>query len=380
VVGYFAAWNVYARGFHIKNLVTSGAAPRLTHLNYAFANIQNNRCVLGDPEADTGRFYDASSSVDGSSDSWDAGRLRGSFHQLQQLKKKFPQLKVLMSIGGWSWSSQFPSAATPAQRKAFVTSCVDLFLRNPQWPGLFDGIDVDWEYPGVCGATCNQRPEDTQNFTGLLQEFRTQLNAIQPSLELTIAAPAFGEAVDKMDVPAVSSILTRINVMTYDLHGGWEKTTNFHGRLHPSPADPTFSQKLSVEESISTWQSRGAPVAKLVLGVPFYGRGWQGVATANDGLYQSATGPAPASVEEGMEDYRLLSRLGPAFREHRDPVSQSFWRYNPSTGIFWSYDDAEALRAKRRFVTNQRLGGVMIWELGGDDDAGTLVHALTDSL
>ncbi|GIV98171.1 MAG: hypothetical protein KatS3mg057_2828 [Herpetosiphonaceae bacterium] len=114
IIGYFAQWGVYQRNYHVKNIHTSGSASKLTHINYAFANISSDlKCAIGDSYADYDRFYDAAASVDGVSDTWDSGALRGSFNQLRKLKQMYPHIKVLISIGGWTWSSKFSDAALP---------------------------------------------------------------------------------------------------------------------------------------------------------------------------------------------------------------------------------------------------------------------------
>ena len=175
-VGYFAQWGVYGRDFKLKQLQDSGAAADLTHINYAFANIhyQSLTCFeankaqgtgptgsdgAGDAWADYGMGYTAANSVGGVADSWDQP-LAGSFNQLKQLKAKNPNLKVMMSIGGWTWSKNFSkAAATDASRKKFVSSCIDLFIRGNlpvidgrggpgTAAGVFDGFDLDWEWPG----------------------------------------------------------------------------------------------------------------------------------------------------------------------------------------------------------------------------------------
>ena len=159
ILGYFAQWGVYARNYHVKNIVTSGSATRLTHINYAFGNVTNGQCVIGDSYADYDRFYDAASSVDGVADTWDAGALRGSFNQLRKLKQLHPHIKVLWSFGGWTWSGGFGQAA--ANPTAFANSCYNL-VHDPRWNGVFDGIDIDWEYPNACGLSC-----DTSGAAGL---------------------------------------------------------------------------------------------------------------------------------------------------------------------------------------------------------------------
>ena len=145
-LGYFVQWGVYQRNYHVKNIETSGSASKLTHINYAFGNVTNGQCAIGDSYADYDKFYDAASSVDGTTDTWDAGALRGNFNQLRKLKAMHPGLKVLFSFGGWTWSSGFGQAAqNPA---AFADSCYNL-VEDPRWADVFDGIDIDWEYPNA---------------------------------------------------------------------------------------------------------------------------------------------------------------------------------------------------------------------------------------
>lgn len=357
----------------MKNIDTSGSAGKLTHINYAFGNVVNNKCQLGDTYADYDKFYSAADSVDGVADSWDAGALRGSFNQLRKLKAKYPGLKVMISLGGWSWSAGFSDAALPANRASFVSSCVNLFIKDSRWANLFDGIDIDWEYPGACGNTCNYRPEDTQNFTALLAEFRSQLNAVRPGLALSIAAPAGPALIDKIQVGSIHQYLDFINVMTYDMHGGWESTTNFHSPLFNAPSNPAKSLRFSSDEAIGKWLAGGTPAQKLVLGVPFYGRGWTGVGGANQGLYQPASGAAPAMYEAGIEDYKVLKAKGhPGFYH---PDTKSFWTFNGTE--FWSYDTPQSLATKMAYVKSKGLGGAMFWELSGDTANGELVNAVS---
>jgi hypothetical protein len=230
VIGYFAAWGTYARQYFVKNIDTSGSATRMTHINYAFANISSDlKCAIGDVYADYDMAYDAARSVDGVADTWDAGALRGSFNQLKKLKAKHPGLKILISLGGWTWSDKFSDAALTAEsRRTFVKSCVDMFIKGAftaslAHPGIFDGIDVDWEYPAVMGNSSNYRPEDTVNFTALLAEFRRELD-VQGTADgkrylLTIAAPAGKDKYTKIEIDKIHASLDFINIMTYDMHG-----------------------------------------------------------------------------------------------------------------------------------------------------------------
>lgn len=376
VIGYFAEWGVYGRNYHVKNIKTSGSASKLTHINYAFGNVTNSRCAIGDSYADYDRAYTAAESVDGVADTWDQP-LRGSFNQLRKLKQEYPNLKVLISLGGWSWSSGFSDAALPANRAAFVKSCIDLFIKDPRWAGVFDGIDIDWEYPGACGNTCNFRPEDTQNFTALLAEFRSQLNAVRPGLLLTIAAPAGSDKIDKIEVGKISQYLDFINLMTYDFHGAWEKQTNFNSNLYTPANDPaTGVARVSVDSAVSLWLQRGTPPGKLVVGVPFYGRGWTGVPSVNNGLFQSATGAATGTYEAGIEDYKVLKTKG--YPRYYSAEAQAAWLY--SGGTFWTYDDPQVMTAKTNYIKTKGLGGAMFWELSGDTANGELITALSNGL
>jgi len=384
IIGYFSSWGIYARNYHVRTIVTSGSAERLTVINYAFAGPFDGRCILADPQADLHRIYGRADSVNGQGNGPDA--VRGHYGQLMHLKEMYPDLRVLISIGGWSLSADFSDAALPENRRAFVESCIDLFIRGNlpglepgAAAGLFDGIDIDWEYPAAPGRRGNTyRPEDTANFTALLAEFRRQLDAIDPDLLLTIAAPAGRVLYSLMELDRIHPYLDWINVMAYDYHGAWEPTgpTNFLAPLYTSPNDPAAAQELSADASLRGYLEAGVPASKLNLGVPFYGRGWTGVADVNDGLYQTAAEPAMGLYEAGVNDYGMLRRLDlPGFR---DPLSGGYWIFDGTT--FWSFDDPEVMRAKAAYVLENGLGGVMFWELAGDTRDGELIQAIDEGL
>lgn len=375
IIGYFVQWGVYGRNYHVKNIDTSGTAAKLTHINYAFANVVGGKCVSGDTYADYDRFYDAASSVSGVADSWDAGALRGNFHQLQELKAKYPHLKILISLGGWTWSGGFHEAvASPAARETFVKSCVDMYIKGQfgaglNYPGIFDGIDIDWEYPAACGLSCSPA-EDAQNYVAMLQEFRRQLNAAGSGYLLTIAAPAGYDKINVIDWGAAQASLDWINLMSYDFFGAWAATgpTAFHSPLYSWTGIPT--PNYTADYAVQLYKSKGVPASKLVLGVGFYGRGWTGVTNANNGLNQPATGAAPGTYEAGIEDYKVLKNFnGTIYRQ-----AGTMWKFNGST--FWSYDDPVAMAEKMNYLKSQGLGGVMFWELSGDTSNGELINAL----
>ncbi|MCH9816344.1 MAG: cellulose binding domain-containing protein [Actinomycetia bacterium] len=399
-IGYFTQWGIYARNYFVKDIAASGSASKLTHLNYAFGNISPqgecyivNQSGAGDAWADFGRSFTAGQSVDGIADSW-SQNLRGNFNQLKELKAQNPHLKALISLGGWTWSKRFSDVAlTQESREKFVSSCVDLYLKGNlpvidgaggegAAAGVFDGIDLDWEYPGSEGLSGNAvRPEDTENYTLLLQEFRKQLDALTAATgdpyELTAAMPAGQSKTAKYEIPEVAEALDFLNIMSYDFRGAWDASgpTNFHSNLHVDPNGPGVGEvkTASVESAVAAWLDGGAPADKIVVGVPFYGRGWSGVAPGSgNGLYQSATGAAPGTYEAGFEDYKVLvNRPGTTFR---DPVTKQMWSYDGN--VFWSFDDPEVIREKMRFINERGLGGAMVWSLDGDTTDGELMSEI----
>ncbi|HET9958813.1 MAG TPA: glycoside hydrolase family 18 protein [Polyangiaceae bacterium] len=398
VIGYFAQWGIYQRNYRVKNIVDSGSAKTLTAINYAFGNIVNGECVMvtragvGDAFADYQKSFQATESVDGKADTWDQN-LKGNFNQLKKLKALYPNIKVLISLGGWTWSKGFSDAAlTPESRARVAKSCVDLYIRGnlpmldgdpaggaAAAAGVFDGVDIDWEYPAYAGDVGSvYRDEDTRNFTLLLEEFRRQLSAIDPKLLLTIAAPAGSPQTALLELGQIHRHLDWINLMSYDMHGAWDATgpTNFHAPLLLSNKDPARESGLSADAAIQRYLDGGVPASKLTLGLPFYGRGWTGVAAANNGLYQSASGPAPGTYEAGIEDYRVLAaRAKPGFR---DSAAGAYWTFDGNE--FWSFDDPENIRSKTEYARSKGLGGVMAWSLDGDTADGQLMRAIAAGL
>ncbi|MEU1588302.1 glycoside hydrolase family 18 protein [Micromonospora sp. NPDC005710] len=393
-VGYFTQWGIYGRAFPVKKLETSGAASRLTHLNYAFGNVsEDGRCYVdggpgeGDAWADYQRPVPAEESVDGVADA-PGQALNGNFGQLAKLKAKHPALKVLISLGGWSWSTYFSNAArTDASRKAFVTSCIDLYLKGNlpgstpgAGAGVFDGVDLDWEWPGSEGEPGNViRPEDRENFTKLLAEFRRQLDAYGRTTRkhhpLTAFLPASPTTMDAgYEGRKIFKYLDFGTVQGYDFHGGWDARANQQSALRV-PAGAPDNPDFSVEVAIDGWIARGAPRDKLVLGIPYYGRGWTGITGGGNGLFQPATGPAPATFEAGYEDYKNLKNLaGNGYAVHRDLRAGHAWLFDGTT--LWTYDDPAVVLQKTLYIRRAGLAGAMIWSLDGDDDNATLTKTI----
>lgn len=402
-VGYFTQWSIYQRQYYVKNLDTSGTAEKLTHINYAFANLDaSGRCFAsnqsgeGDAWADYQKRFSAAQSVDGESDTWDQP-LAGNLNQLRELKQKYPHLKVYISIGGWSWSDNFhAAAATPQSRAEHVRSCIDMWLRgnlpkmggSPQGgegvaDGIFDGVDIDWEWPASEGGPGNVvDPADKQNYTALLAEWRKQLDELEAetgeTYDLTAFLPADPAKIDAgFEVDKIFDSLTFATVQGYDLHGAYEETTNHQSALHSPQGDPS-PERFSVDKAIDTYLANGAPARELVLGVPFYGRGWTGVPDRNNGLFQTSAGPAPATHTDGYEDYKVLKSKLDSYTLHRDEQAGFAWLFDGNT--FWTFDDPVEIARKMEYVNGNGLGGAMIWSLDGDTADGELMTAIDENL
>ena len=388
-VGYFTQWGIYGREFPVKNLRTSGAAEKLTHINYAFSDVtEDGLCASADAWADWQVPFPAETSVDGVADV-EGQPLAGNLHQLAELKALNPRLRVLISLGGWTLSKNFSDAAlTPASRQKLVDSCVDLWLKG-NLPGhepgvaagIFDGVDIDWEWPGSAGDPATDfRPEDLTNYTALLAEFRESLDRLGRArhhrYELTAFLPAAPAKIDAgFEVRKIFRHLDFGTVQGYDFHGPWDARTNQQSALRVpagAPDDPDFS----ITTTVDAWLARGARRSELVLGLPYYGRGWTGV---TGGLFGPATGPAPATFEPGSEDYKVLATLpAQGYTVHRDRRAGHTYLYDGTT--FWTFDDPEQLTQKTTYIKNKGLGGAMMWSLDGDDENASLTRAVARGL
>jgi chitinase len=396
-VGYFTQWGIYRRNFLVKNVHSSGEAAKLTHINYAFGNVgadgrcfEANEAGVGDAWADYQKGFKSGESVDGVGDT-SSQPLAGNFNQLKKLKAMYPNLKVQISLGGWTWSKYFSDAAlTPASRQAMVASCIDLYLKGNlpfignssrggpgSGYGVFDGIDLDWEWPASEGNVGNVvRPEDKQNFTLLAAEFRSQLDTygaqVGRQFSLTAFLPADPAKISAgIEIPQLLSSMNFVTVQGYDLAGPWNPTTGHASNLYSTP-----QQAFSADLAITTYINGGAPAGKLVLGIPYYGKGWAGVGSTNNGLYQPSSGAARGTFEAGTEDYKkLVSKNGTLYY---DAVAVASWKLSSTN--FWSYDTPQVIATKCAYVKSHALGGTMVWSLDGDTAAGELTTAIHNGL
>ncbi|MCZ0211051.1 glycoside hydrolase family 18 protein [Streptomyces achromogenes] len=362
VVGYFTEWGTYDRKYYVKNIETSGSAAKLTHINYAFGNVTGGKCALGDSYAATDRAYTAAESVDGVADTWDQP-LRGNFNQLLKLKKKHPGLKVLWSFGGWTWSSGFGEAAkNPA---AFAQSCYDL-VKNSKWAGVFDGIDIDWEYPNACGNTCDTSGRDA--YRTLMAALRAKFGSGNLVTAAITADATSGGKIDAADYAGAAQYVDWYNPMTYDYFGAWDAKgpTAPHSPLNSYAGIPKADYYTSA--TIAKLRGLGIPASKLLLGLGFYGRGWTGVTQAAPG--GTATGPAAGTYEQGIDDYKVLKTKCPA------TGTVAGTAYAKCGSDWWSYDTPATIATKMTYKNQQGLGGTFFWELSGDTSNGELIKAI----
>lgn len=368
VVGYYFGPTL-RRNFPVNAV----KAEYLTHLNYAFAGIsEDGRAVLGDACIDVGECGNNPNPHKFPG---------GNFAALRRLKQQHPHLRTLISVGGWGGSARFSDvAATAEARRRFVQSLVQTFFTEQ--PGVFDGVDLDWEFPVEGGMAGNRhRPEDRANYTLLVTDIRRALNELERGKRkrylVTIGVGAASEHVRNLDVPALSRVLDFINVMTYDYHSGGT-TTHFNAPLAAAAGDPTPG--LNVRASIDAYIAAGAPPSKLVVGVPFYGYGYVGVDSMQKGRFQTGTSSPPSSTTTAnqwagaIRYYRIAEALRSGFTRHWDARAGVPWLYNARTRTWITYDDIESIGLKINLVGTRKLGGIMIWELSGDD--GSLLPAI----
>ncbi len=343
---------IVAYVFPQQTLLQSGQIdPHLvTRINFAFANIQDGRMVLGHPD--------------------DAANL--AF--LTSLRHDNPNLTILISVGGWLWSGGFSDAVlTEQSRQTFIQSVLD-FLRQYH----LDGLDIDWEYPGLPGAGHLFRPEDGKNFNILLKELRAAFDRESrhgARLYLTIAAGASDDFLDHTQMAVAQRYLDTVNLMAYDYYEPVSgPLTGHHAPLFTNPADPI---KISADASVRTFEKAGVPANKLVLGVPFYGHMWGEVPDQNHGLYQPGK-PIPNAYAPFSQIESTMLNQG--FTRYWDPVSNVPWLYNADTRVFVSYEDAQSLFEKCRYIRDHKLGGIMFWNYANDDAGNTLLKTINSGL
>jgi chitinase len=401
VGGYFEEWGIHYGGFTIADLQRNGVADELTHLIYAFGDVTPTAtpsCAIEDPSA---AYQDASlPSVSGKPYT---APLYGNFGAILQLKELHLRLKVLISLGGQAGNSAgwATAARTPGGRAALASSCIDLFVKGNitagvHAPGLFDGFNIDWEFPSAA---------DKQNFTALLKEFRTQLDALSKSTGkqyvLTFDSPADPRKYANIDLKAAAEQVDFLTIDGYDLAVPEDKQTNEASALYASNANPLIGGTPDIDTTVKAYLKLGVPAAKYTMGLPLYAVGWTGVPNVNHGLYQNAAAPAPVLLVVGSGFCKNPNRAAPSpgcdtlltpgfltyatieklsgengFIAWYDTVRVGATLYNPASGTFYTYDSPASAAVKTAYIRKHKLGGAYVWALNDDDPSGSLTKAI----
>lgn len=397
VTGYFCEWGIY--GAHGNYFPQNVPYDKLTHINYAFVGLN--------PADQSVEIYDswATSEIVSDGEKWDS-QYKGCLGLLRKYKAKYPHVKVLISVGGWTKSHGFHAAAASEQsRKRAADNLVRFVTANN-----LDGVDIDWEYPGVHrdkdpndefdkGAPGSI--EDKENYTLFLKTIREALDAQGAKdgkyYELTAA---IGVGYDKIAVTnpgEYSRYLDALNLMSYDMHGAFEPTTGHQAPLYSSPYDNNpnaqIREKYNIDWAVKEFIRQGVPSEKIVLGIPFYSRGWNDVSGGHDfdgngtpdGMFgnggSSLSGTWGVGGQSPYYEIKVLENQA-GWEKFRDPYSKACWLYNRSAKALYTYDDAEAIRTKMNYIKENNLGGAMYWELDGDDwkNGYDLVNIIADSM
>lgn len=350
VICYYGTWATYRNGagrFSVDNI-----DPFLcTHLIYSFVGINSNGTIaVLDPWLDL-------------EENWGLGTMR----KFNDLKSVNTNLKTLVAVGGWNEGSQkFSTVAQSATlRSRFAKDAAAFCTKHG-----FDGLDVDWEYPGQRDG---DPVYDRENFVYFLADLRLELS--KQGLLLTAAVAATEtSALISYNIPEISKYLDFINLMTYDLHGPWEAATGHNAPLYAGPNDITsIQQQLNVKSSVVFWLKQGAPAGKLNLGVPFYGRSFTLRSTSEHNVGAPTNGPGqggPYSYESGFLGYNevceklLLEKWNYAWDDSQ------LVPYAYSGNQWVGYDDPESIMIKTSFIHQYELAGGMVWSIETDDFKG----------
>lgn len=339
----------YVGGFHGLLKTERIEANKLTHINYAFVDIKNGKAFLSNEKTDS-----------------------TNFRKLNLLKKDNPDLKILISIGGWAWSENFSDAVlTDSARQVFAKSSVAIIKQYK-----LDGVDIDWEYPGMPGEEGNVfRPEDKQNFTEMFHAIRNELDLLEKESGqkklLTTAVAGFAEWLPFVEMDKAAQYLDYVNLMTYDLFVG--DTAVNHAGLYKSKF---YNSDRNADHCVNAFIAAGVPVEKLVLGIPFYGRSFTLKEDADIPIGKKFVSQAYIDGYTFIKD-SLVDQRG--YKKDRDTFANVPYIYNAATRTVISFDDEKSVRRKCQYVMDKKMAGVMFWEYDSDTK-GYLLNEITQTL
>jgi len=332
----------YPGGSAERYPVSSIPAERLTHLFYAFSTIEDGRCAIG-------------------------AEAPANFAALAELKRRHPHLRTLISIGGWGAGGFSEAAATAEGRASMAQSAVRMLRSLP-----LDGIDLDWEYPCYAEADIAASPADKTNFTLLLREMREALDLEGAEQGrhylLTIAAGADRYYIDGTEMDRVHPYLDFVQLMTYDMRGGFQTLTGHHTNLY-TPTGDLF--RISVDASVRMFRDAGVPPEKIVIGAAFYSRMWRNVPNRHAGLHQMTASSGGYGPDYTRLHADYIGRN--SFVRYWDEEAKAPYLFDGDS--FITYDDEQSLRHKCEYIRSEGLAGVMFWEYSCDK-----THRLLDAL
>ncbi|TRM68691.1 glycoside hydrolase family 18 protein [Schizophyllum amplum] len=342
-IGYYPNWAIYdgSGNFKPSDIAVKG----LTHILYSFAdtNPSTGRLTLTDQWADEQKTF-------GNEKASGGNNLYGCIGALYKMKLQYRGLKVLLSVGGYTYSQNghFKFVTSPKARKTFVADAVKIVEDYG-----FDGIDFDFEYPASA--------EEGRGLGALFTELRKAFNALQKKkgdktpYQLTAAVGAGADGYGHLDVPAMDAALNYWNLMAYDYSGSWSRVTGNHANLKRDGLGG-----VSTVDALAWYKGAGATPAKMALGIPIYGRGFENT----DGLGKSYKGVGSGTSESGIYSYKNLPYVGSEIFENT--ASGSSYSYDKSKREFISYDTPAIAALKGKYVADKGLAGTMYWDLSTD--------------